>query len=182
MAERGAARRYAKSLLIVAEQLHLTESIETDLLTLKEVFQTDERFRNFFTSPLVPRGVKEDALDRSFAGRASPLLISFLRLLIRKRRFDIVPEIAEAFDDLADAYRGIVRIEVRSFGPLSEEARAKIEREVSRMLGNQKVESRVQVDRSLLGGLWVRLGDDLIDGSLAGRLKALRERLLPSLV
>ena len=80
------------------------------------------------------------------------------------------------YDKLADAYKGVVRVQVRSAWPLADGEKARLKGDLDRITGkNCTIES--SVDRALVGGLQVRIGDSVVDGTVAHRLKALKERL-----
>ncbi len=175
MLERTLAKRYAAALLRVAGPEGAVEEAESLLLALREVYERDKPFRATLSHPSVPRSMKKALLRRAFEGRARPSFLQFLELLVDKGRLNLIPEIAETFDRLADASRGTVRVKVRSWRPLSEAHRRRLAEQLGRLTGNS-VEIQAETDASLQGGVLVRVGDSLIDGCVARRLKSFRER------
>jgi F-type H+-transporting ATPase subunit delta len=177
MTPRTLANRYAEGLLTQADRLNTVEEFESQLLALKEAFEKDSDFRALLIHPRIPRARKKAVIHRIFGGRAHATFVRFLELVVDKHRAAFIPEIADAFDRLADRSRGVVRVEVRSFLPLSPAHRQTLHDRISGMLG-RKVDLQEKADPKLKGGLQVRIGDTIIDGSAAGRLRRLREEMV----
>ena len=175
MIEKTLAKRYATALLAVTNRGGVVEETESTLLALKEVYQRDSKFRATLASPKVLKAQKKALLRKALAG-ASKVLLEFFDLLIEKHRIHLLPEIADMYDRLADAYRGLVRIQVKSAWPLSEPQKARLKSDLDRLTG-KTCSIEAAVDRSLKGGMQVRMGDTVIDGTVAYRLKSLRESL-----
>ncbi len=178
MIERTIARRYAAALLEVSDAAQRTEEIEALLLALKESFQQDDSVRSLLVNPRVPRKQKKALLRRALAGKAPEMVFSFLDLIIDKDRIRLLPHIADAFDELADQSAGVVRIEVRSFKAIEAAQEQTLHGKLTRLVGGKKIKVESKVDAAVKGGLWVRIGDQLIDGSVETRLKEIREKLL----
>jgi F-type H+-transporting ATPase subunit delta len=123
----------------------------------------------------VPFEAKQEFVERTLADFL-PEVRNFVLLLTRRRRIRLLPRIYEEFGQLANEYRGIVVAEVTSAVPLDDADKAVIIRQLSELTGRRAI-LRTQVDPSILGGLIVRIGDKLIDGSLRTRLERLRETL-----
>jgi len=173
--ERTLAKRYAAALLEVTDAEGSTEETETVLLALREAYRSDRKFRALLGSPRVPRRAKKELFHKILAGKAKPSLVDFLDLLVDKNRIDLLPDVSELFDRLADASHGIVRARVLSWKPLSDAHRATLTEKLARMTG-KKVAIEAETDASLKGGMLVRIGDSIIDGSVAHRLKVLGRR------
>jgi F-type H+-transporting ATPase subunit delta len=127
------------------------------------------------SQPRIPRSVKKGLFRKVLEGRATPSFMEFLNLLVDKNRLDILPDVAEMFDRLADASKGLVRVRVRSWRPLSEGQQATLGQTLARMTG-KKIQIQAETDAALQGGMLVHVGDTVIDGSVARRLKSLGER------
>jgi len=177
--EKTLAKRYAAALLRVTDAEGSTEEAEALLLALKDVYLRDKAFRAVLAQPQVPRAAKKKLLRRVFEGRSKPSFVEFLCLLVDKNRLNIIPDVADMYDRLADASKGIVRVRVRSWKPLSEAHRAGLAEKLGRMTG-KKILVEAQADPALKGGMLVHIGDTVIDGSVAHRLKVLGEKLRES--
>lgn len=176
MIEKTLAKRYAAALLAVTDREGSTGEAEALLLALKEAFRHQKSFRAVLTHPKVPRKMKKQVLRRAFERIAPPSFLHFLELLVDKNRVEIIPEIADMFDRLADLSKGIVRVKVKSWRPLSDGHRKGLSDRLARLTG-RTVEVDAETDPALMGGMLVLVGDTVIDGSVAHRLKVLGERL-----
>lgn len=177
MNEQTLARRYASALLALSEKEGTVEETEANLLALKEAWKKTEPFRQALRSPKLPRATRRQLLRKPFEGKTGKSFLDFLSLLVDKKRVNLIPDIADAFDRLADTSRGVVRTQVRSWKPLDEKTRVTLREKLAKITG-RKIELTEQVDPALQGGLMVQIGDSILDGTVAYRLKRLRERLL----
>ena len=175
MIEKTLAKRYAAALLRTTDPEGSTEEAESNLLALREAWNTDKAFRSLLLQPRIPRKVKKSILRKAFEGRARTSFLDFLDLLVDKNRQDILPDIADMFDRLSDASRGVVRVKVRSWRPLSAASHSSLQGKLERLTG-KKVQLEASVDPALKGGMLVMVGDTVIDGSVAYRLKELGEK------
>jgi F-type H+-transporting ATPase subunit delta len=173
--EKTLAKRYAAALLKVTDAEGSTEEAETLLLALRDAYRGQKEFRSVLSQPRIPRQVKKKLLHRIFEGKARPSFIDFLDLLVDKNRQNVLPDIADMFDKLADASRGLVRVTVKSWRPLTDAQRGGLQQKLE-LLSGKKVAIDAEVDPAIKGGLLVMYGDTVIDGSVAQRLKVIGER------
>jgi F-type H+-transporting ATPase subunit delta len=173
--EKTLAKRYAAALLRTTDEEGTTEETEALLLALKDAYNGNRTFREILSQPRVPRSVKKQILRKAFEGRAKPSFLDFLSLLVDKNRQTIIPDIADMFDRLADASKGVVRVKVRSWRPLLDPQRSNLEAKLTRLTG-KKIALEAQSDPALKGGLLVMVGDTVIDGTVAHRLKEIEEK------
>lgn len=176
MIERTLAKRYAAALLQVTDKEGATEETEALLLALRDAYRNNKAFRGVLAQPKIPRKMKKQLLRRAFEGIARPSFIHFLDLLVDKNRVEIIPDVADMYDRLADLSKGIVRVKVKSWKPLSDAHRGALAGRLKGLTGRQ-VEIDAEADPALKGGMLVHVGDTVIDGSVAHRLKVLGERL-----
>ncbi len=173
------SRRYADALLAVTEAEGSTPGVEKDLLLLGEALESKE-LRAFLENPAVPRGTKAEALVKALAAAggesAHPRTRRFLEVLLDRGRIRLLPELCARFHELALEARGEAEGELFSHGPMETEEVRALEETLTGMTG-KKVRLRNTVDRDLLGGFVIRLGDRMFDASLKGRIQALGARL-----
>ena len=177
--ERTLARRYARALLGTAEEQggDAIEKVEADVLGLAEMWVTSTDLRNLMQHPSVPREKKKETFAKLLAGRVSDVTIRFVGLLVEKKRLFLIEDIAQEFSKAADEARGIARARVRTFMPLGDAQREKLRARLARFTNRKTIELEESVDPALLGGIVVRIGDQVLDGSVEGQLRKLRERL-----
>lgn len=179
MLNHAVARRYATALFELAQEKNQIDQIEQELDVVIGVIDANRRLKAIIDDVLIAAEVKQDLLKKLFVDKVSPLLLNLLQVVARKRRESYLPDIRRAYVDLANQARGLVEVEVRSAVPLGEETLAKLEGRLLSRLG-KRVRFSTQVAPELVGGLVVRVGDQLMDGSVKTRLQRMRERLLHS--
>jgi F-type H+-transporting ATPase subunit delta len=129
----------------------------------------------FLTSPVEPADKKRGVLRELLPG-VSPEVQRFLGILAHRDRLDLVPEIATVFERLVNEHKGIAVAQVTTAVPIDERQKAVIASKLARRLGKTIV-LETRVDPDILGGVVAQVGDDVIDGSVRGRLERLRRRL-----
>jgi F-type H+-transporting ATPase subunit delta len=129
----------------------------------------------FLTSPVEAADKKQAVLHELLPG-VSPEVERFLAILAHRDRLELVPEIAVVFQRLLNEYRGIAVAQVTTAIPIDERQKTVIASRLSRRLGKTVV-LETRVDPSILGGVVAQIGDNVIDGSVRGRLERLRRTL-----
>lgn len=171
------ARVYAQALWNLAKRDGVTDSLLEEYRALvTEVLDQNPSAEAFFRSMTIGREKREQVVRRSFTGQLSDLLFNFLLTLNRHDRLGMVRSCLVGLEDLYDEERNIVSVEVRSAVPLSDERKSELEGMIRQRFG---VEPRllVSVDPALLGGLWVRVGDTVLDLTLKTNVRKLRDVL-----
>lgn len=174
------ARNYAETLLALAERHGGADGLESFGRAADELamlLRADPRTRQFLETPRVSPDEKKAALQRALAGRAPEMFVRFVMVLTDKRRQALLPEIAAAYRDLVDERMGRVRVHVT----ISHEPDAALQAEIGNSLADRLGKTVIPtftVDPELLGGLVVRVGDQILDGSVRTRAAQLRRRML----
>lgn len=153
------------------------EEIADELEQILELVRSDRRFREFIVSPILDRQRRGDALRHILNGRVTDLLLRFLLVLNQKNRLGHIEPIARAFDAMLQESFGRVEVDVITAAPVDDAQAESIRELVQRALGQEPVLHR-SVDPSMLGGIKLRIGDQLVDGSVSGRLRRLRESIV----
>lgn len=173
------ARRYAKALVeTVAEQEGDYDAIHAELSGLAGVIEGSRDLTRLLYSPSirmeVKRGIVEDLIAKA---ELSGLPATFVRLLLEKGRIRYLTSIAETFEYLANERRGRVKVSIKSAAPLTEDDIERLRGELQESTG-KVVLIETAVDPALIGGLVVRIGDRVLDGSIRHQLAAMRESLV----
>ncbi|OOB79778.1 MAG: ATP synthase F1 subunit delta [Epulopiscium sp. Nuni2H_MBin001] len=171
-----AIKRYASALYDLAKDKDQVAEYEQEAVAIKEIIENEPDFMTFLTHPSIVLEEKLEVVQAIFGGNASEEFVGLFVLLIKKRRQNLVIEILDEFIDKAKIDRGFIKATVTSAVPLNEkqvsQIRAKIEK------GTQSsVELTTFVDESVLGGIVVRVGDKVVDGSIKGEMNALKNQL-----
>jgi F-type H+-transporting ATPase subunit delta len=174
------ARNYAETLLSLAERHGGAEGLEAfgqAADALAALVQGDPRMKQFLETPRVTPDQKKAALQQALGGRAPDMFVRFVMVLTDKRRQALLPEIAAAFRALVDERMGRVRVQVTISHAPDAALQAEIGNTLADRLGKTVIPT-FTVDPELLGGMVVRVGDQILDGSVRTRAAQLRRRLL----
>jgi F-type H+-transporting ATPase subunit delta len=169
-----AARRYADAAFEIGRADGTLEGWERDLLTLRDALENEE-LRGLVQHPAIPFAEKEKVLRKVATGVAREPL-SLALLMVRRGRPGAIDAMVDRFRELVRRDRGISLAEVRTALPLDDEERTAIAQRLRALTGN-RIEMNEVVDESLIGGVSVRIGDQLYDASVRSRLERLRARL-----
>jgi F-type H+-transporting ATPase subunit delta len=172
----SSARRYAEAAFEIAERDGTTEQWLDQLGRFGRAFSDQATVRRL-EDPAVPFEARSKALLGALGGQELPGVRNLLQLVLRRRRLEDLPRIAAEFKRLYNRRSGIVEATAFSAAPLAERDALELQRRLEEIAGS-RVELNLEVDPSLIGGISVRLGDRLIDGSVRGRLERLRNRLI----
>lgn len=177
MAASRIARRYAAALYRVATRENVVALVGADLRLVQDTALGSADLLAVLKAPLVPFERKRATLHGLFDARLTQNLSrQFLDLLVVKEREELLGEIGSAFQEIADADAGIIAVEVRSARSLTDD---QVSRLKSRLDGLTGKDTRLEpvLDPSLLGGVRVRIGDNILDGSVRGYLEQFGDRL-----
>lgn len=171
-----AARRYAEAAFEIAVR-DGTIAAWREQLALAAAVVADERVARIVDSPAIPLARREALLGEALGADLSTPALNLVRLLVRRGRAALLPQLAREFQRLANRREGIVEATVRSAVPLGDDDMAALRARLEATTGG-RVELSASVDPDLVGGLVVRVGDRLIDSSVRGRLERLRDQLV----
>ncbi|MDA0683241.1 MAG: ATP synthase F1 subunit delta [Bacteroidetes bacterium] len=176
MSEITIARRYAQALNEQAAQDGTLEQIDADIDLISHALAGSRELVNFFSSPIISRKKKAAVIGTLFKESLQPVTMRFLELLVSKRRENFFLPIVSSYRKLRDDQLGIKPVSVRTAFDLSEGDLSALTASLEK-LTDSKVRLSMKVDPSILGGLVIRIGDMVYDGSVTNQLATLRERL-----
>jgi F-type H+-transporting ATPase subunit delta len=170
---------YARSLYELADEAGGREKIlevGQELEQICELARGDRAFREFLGSPIVDNKRRAETLASVFADRITDLTLRFLLVLNAKGRLGHLEAIGESYDQLVHAAFGRIEVDVYTAGPIAPEQLAVIQTRIGESLGKEAVLYPYE-DPSMIAGIRLRVGDQLIDGSVASRLRRMRQTL-----
>lgn len=171
------ARNYAEALVTLAQRAGDLDGWGRMIDDVADLVTNDLRVRRFLESPRVPAAAKKEILRKAFQDRMPRLMVRFLEALVQNRRQLLIPTIASEYATLVDESLGRVRAEVTlAREPQPGEVEA-IAASLSRTLGRTAV-AHVRVNPDIVGGVIVRVGDYVKDGSVRRRLGVLKSKLV----
>lgn len=171
------AKRYAKALFEAASQEGIVDQVEQELELVVQLIKDDLEFKKFLEHPNIETDAKLEVLKTTLSNHLSPIVFKTLELIILRRREAMLPELLSSYIASANEALGQENAVVYSAYDISAEESDKIAQTFSAMTGKKIKVSHI-VDASILGGLRVRIGDRLFDGSLSNKLANLEKSLL----
>lgn len=177
MLKGAVARRYAQALYEIAEATNNLLVLEQELKAVAETVEGSKELQKALYHPQVLPAEKKKVLQALFGSTYSKETMNFLGLLVDKRRENYIVGIAAEFVALANKSRNAAAATITSAAELNEEQKQEILKVLAKLSGKE-VDPTFAVDPSLIGGVVVRIGDKVIDGSIKTRLATLKSRLM----
>lgn len=166
-------KRYAEAIYEVAVQKNEVKSIYDVLNATMELYKTDVDFRNFITHPLIKESEKKETLKKIFSDSNEGVEILFY--ILEKGRIAQIREIVAEFVKLDYAKNQILDVEATFAVALSDEQKEKLSKNLENKTG-KKIKLVVNVDKSLIGGGIIKIGDEVTDGSIRRQLETLTQK------
>lgn len=173
----AAARRYARALLDVALEKDAEAEVRRGLREAVSLVDAHADLLAVLAHPAVAVEKKKAVAKAVLEGRAPALVLRLLELLVERDRVALLPALERAYVALSNEHRKVVAAEAVSATPLEETDGAALGKAISALTG-MGVDLESKVDPAVLGGLRVRIGGRVYDGTVRARLAALRERLV----
>jgi len=177
MREATVSRNYAETLLELARRAEDLPGWGKLIQDVANAMEDDATLRLFLESPKVSEAQKSAVITEALSDRVPRHFLRFLLAMIRKRRQMLIPEIATEYFNLVDQSEGRIHANVTVSRESSESERNAIAEQLSKVLGKQAV-LHVNVNPAILGGVIVKVGDTVMDGSVRRKLATLRGRIL----
>jgi F-type H+-transporting ATPase subunit delta len=171
------ARNYAETLVSLAQRANDLDGWGETIQEVADAVEGDPRLANFLASPKVSANEKVEIITRAFQDRLPRLFVRFLAAVIANRRQHLIPEIAIEYGAIVDELQGRVHARVTVAREPDDALRSSVEKHLGVITGKRVVPHFV-VKPEILGGVIARVGDTVMDGSLARRLETLRGRML----
>lgn len=177
MSKEIVAKRYALALFEIAKEQQLINDFEEQLRVVKEVFEKDENLGAVLNHPKLSAAKKKAIVTEAFSTLA-PVLSNTLHLLIDRHRINIVAQLVEEYIELANEYRNTADATVYSVRPLTEDEQARLSAAFAAKVGKASLNITNVIQPSLIGGVKVRIGNRIFDGSISKKLETLQRQLL----
>ncbi|ORU91310.1 MAG: H(+)-transporting ATPase [Cycloclasticus sp. symbiont of Poecilosclerida sp. N] len=169
------ARPYAEAVFLMAEEKDQVDKWSDTLSFLAQV-TSDELLKNIANNPKVSKGALEAAMIDICQGQMDDEGLNLIKLLIKNNRLQLADEIARQYETKKAEKDGQLEVTVTSAFPVSDEDKKDLEKSLSSSFGKQ-VKISVEEDSDLIGGMIIRAGDKVIDGSLSGQIQQLAKQL-----
>lgn len=179
MHEGTVARNYAEALLSLATKAEDREGFAAMIRDVANAMTTDATVRLFMESPRVSYEEKNAVLAKAFADRVPGVFLRFLEIMVHNRRQMLIPAVATEYANLLDEAEGRVHADVVVARPVDNDEARRMGAQISRALGKTVV-PHVSVNPAIMGGVVVKIGDTVMDGSVRRRLSVLAQRMRAS--
>jgi F-type H+-transporting ATPase subunit delta len=177
MRETTIARNYAEALLELARKANDLRGWGELIDSVANGIESDRRLRVFLESPRVSAQQKSEIFQKAYGNTLPRNFVRFLQALVHNRRQMLIPAISHEYSDLVDQVEGRVHASVTVAREADDNDRRVITQQLSRALGKDVV-PHFHVNSAILGGVVVRVGDTVLDGSVRRRLSTLRSKML----
>jgi F-type H+-transporting ATPase subunit delta len=176
MATEEVIRGYAEALFRIVQAEGELDRVEDELFRFGKVLESNHELKQALSDQSIDRAQRTKVLEELLADKVSPHTLSLLGFVVEQGRARQLPQILDQLADLAAEARQSVVAEVRSAVPLDDNQRSQMAEALSKATG-KKVEIKVLVDPSVIGGVVAKVGDTVIDGSVRRRLEQLKEQV-----
>jgi F-type H+-transporting ATPase subunit delta len=169
-------RGYAEALFRVLQAEGELDNVEDELFRFGKLLESNYDLKQALADQALPPEQRAKVLDALLSDKVSPHTLGLLQFIVNQGHARQLPEILSDLSDIAAETRNAAVAEVRTAMPLDEEQRTKLAEALSRATG-KKVRIKALVDKSVLGGVYAKIGDTVIDGTVRRRLQQLKEQV-----
>lgn len=171
------AKRYAEALFQLGKEKEMTEKLLESSQVVRDVFQDNPELSAFLSHPSVAGDKKEQFLGNVLGGIEHDVL-NTIKLLVQRHRTDIIPSVMQAFMHKVNEANGVAEAQVFSARKLTDETLSKLESVFAKRFGKKSLHLKNVVDPSVIGGVKVRIGNTIYDGSLSGKLNRMKREIV----
>lgn len=167
---------YAEALFKVAQTEGDLDRVEDELFRFGKLLETNHELKQALADSNIDRAQRVKVLDELLADKVSPHTLGLVTFIVAQDRARQLPQILEELSRIAAEARKSVLAEVRTAVPLDDNQRTKLADALSKATG-MNVELKVLIDESVIGGIYAKVGDIIIDGTVKRRLEQLKEQV-----
>ncbi|MDD4775050.1 MAG: F0F1 ATP synthase subunit delta [Syntrophomonas sp.] len=176
MLNKSVARRYAEAFFSIAREAGKIDEYQNELGKIVQTIEEIPDLKEYFAHPLLPAKDKKEIAKQVFSSAVSPLTLNFLLLVLDKKRQNYLELINNQYVEMADESRNIKKAELISAMPISDQDVKTLADNLTRSTG-KTIQLDVSIDPSIIGGVKIRMGDKIIDASIAKKLEMLKKNL-----
>lgn len=176
MKNMAVAKRYAKALFQLATETGTLDDVLQGMSNLRTAIDTTPDLKRLLLNPIVKVELKKKLVSSVTSNKT---ILRFTELLAKRKRLDIIGTVFHELQAMSDDVNGVHRALVRTALPLSDAQKKEVELSLSKTVGGKFV-GRFEVMKELIGGVWIQMGDKVLDATLKGRIDNFRHALLHS--
>ncbi len=170
------ADRYAAAMIELAQKQDMLDTVNSDLYLVKDVINSSPELQEFIDHPILSGEEKKDSLEKIFSGAVSEYSLNLIRLLADKNRLFILQFIPDYYNKLLCEKRNIDTAEVITAIEIDETVINRVKEKLEKLF-RKKIEIAPKIDREIIAGMIVKIGDKVIDGSVKSKLENMKKQL-----
>jgi len=177
MVSQKVSNRYALSLLSIALEKNMLDTVYNDVNLLINTFNESDELQRVIESPVIRPEMKISILGEIFSRKIDKETLGFIHFIIEKRREEILYSVAKRFTELRNEHLGIVELLVRTAFELNDDQKKILKKRFEKIL-NKKTIMNFKVDNNLIGGFIAQVGDTVYDASMKHQLELLKKEFI----
>ncbi|MGE5473506.1 MAG: F0F1 ATP synthase subunit delta [Ignavibacteriales bacterium] len=170
-------KRYAEALIRIGVDKNLIDTFKADMESIEKTIAENIELKKFLNNPSLKSSSKKEVIEKIFGKEAHKDTVNFIKILVDKGRMKNFSEIIEQYSLLADEIKKCLNLKVISSEALSDSQIKKLGEKLRVVYGSQSVKVDNIIDSSILGGVVVKIGDKMIDGSVKGKLDRMQSAI-----
>lgn len=171
-------KRYAEALVDISVQKGMIDAYQEEFKDLVDLYNTHSDLKLLLINPQIKAEAKKELITKLYKNKMKTELLNFVLLLIDKGRIKFLPSILDEYIQLANKHKNILDMTIISAAPLEDTQINALKEKYKALYNSSAVKANIEVDSSLIGGVKVRIGDKVIDGTVKGRLDSLKQLII----
>jgi len=171
------ANRYAVAVMSLAEKQDMFDKFDMDLALVKETVNENKDLKDFLEHPLIQSNDKKDVIDSIFREHVSLSILNLVKLLIDKNRILILSALASHYKVLLKKKRNISTAQIITAIEIDEDTRNRVKEKLERVF-SQSIEIETAIDKEIIAGMVVKVGDKIIDGSIKTKFENMKKQVI----
>lgn len=172
------SRTYASALFELAKSKGEDISIASQVQDLGDLLSDNPLLLRLMSTPTLGSAQRRDVIQRVFKGKVDETVYNFLQILSLKNRLNTLPGIVQSYADLVAGEKGIIEVDIFVPQKLEGDQLENTKSSIGKILGGREIALHQYIDESLIGGMRIKIGDSMIDGSVASQLRDIQRKMV----
>src|SRR5699024_920506 len=177
MSEMTISNRYAEALFLLGQEKNNLNQLKEEFSQVQEIFENNAQLRTFLMHPRINQTDRKKLIDEAFRAFQDDV-VNTLKLVVDRQRTALIPNIIEQFIQLANDAEGIALATVYTARTISDAEKQQLEQNLKKRLNKQTIQMDNVVDPELIGGVKIRIGNTIYDGSISGKLRRIEQQIV----
>ena len=171
------ADRYALAFMDLAQRQDMFDKFDSDLALVNETVGVNKDLKDFLEHPLIQASDKKDVIDKIFREHVSVYTLNLIKLLIDKNRLHILALLADHYKALLNKKRNISTAQIITAIEIDEETKNRVKEKLQKVF-SKTIEVETQIDKEIIAGMIVKVGDKIIDGSIKTKFENMKKQVI----